>query len=33
MNLHLTDTIQMPDHQLRRQVIELCNVEVVYEGL
>jgi glucosamine-6-phosphate deaminase len=24
MNLHLTDTIQMPDHQLRRQVIELC---------
>ncbi len=25
MNLHLTDTIQMPDHQLRRQVIELCN--------
>ena len=25
MNLHLTDTIQMPDHQLRRQVIALCN--------
>lgn len=25
MNLHLTDAIQMPDHQLRRQVIELCN--------
>jgi len=25
MNLHLTDTIQMPDHQLRRQVIDLCN--------
>ena len=25
MNLHLTDTIQMPDHQLRKQVIALCN--------
>jgi len=25
MNLHLTDTIQMLDHQLRRQVIALCN--------
>ena len=25
MNLHLTDTIQMPDHRLRRQVIALCN--------
>ena len=25
MNLHLTDTIQMPDHQLRREVIALCN--------
>lgn len=25
MNLHLTDTIQVPDHQLRRQVIALCN--------
>jgi glucosamine-6-phosphate deaminase len=25
MNLHLTETIQMPDHQLRRQVIALCN--------
>ncbi len=24
MNLHLTDTIQMPDHELRRQVIGLC---------
>ncbi len=24
MNLNLTSTIQMPDHQLRRQVIELC---------
>lgn len=25
MNLNLTDNIQMPDHQLRRQVINLCN--------
>ena len=25
MNLHLTDNIKMPDHQLRRQVIDLCN--------
>jgi glucosamine-6-phosphate deaminase len=25
MNLHLTDNIQMPDHQLRKQVIALCN--------
>jgi glucosamine-6-phosphate deaminase len=25
MNLHLTDIIQMPDHQLRKQVIALCN--------
>ena len=25
MNLHLTDTIQMPNHQLRKQVIALCN--------
>ena len=24
MNLHLTDNITMPDHQLRRQVIDLC---------
>ncbi|MBQ8153745.1 MAG: PIG-L family deacetylase [Prevotella sp.] len=24
MNLHLTDTIKMPDHALRRQVIALC---------
>ena len=24
MNLNLTSTIKMPDHQLRRQVIELC---------
>ena len=24
MNLNLTSTIQMPDHQLRRQVIDLC---------
>jgi len=25
MNLNLTETIMMPDHQLRRQVIDLCN--------
>ena len=25
MNLNLTANIQMPDHQLRRQVIDLCN--------
>ena len=25
MNLHLTSTIQMPDHELRRQVIDLCH--------
>ncbi len=25
MNLNLTETIKMPDHQLRRQVIDLCN--------
>ena len=25
MNLNLTSTIKMPDHALRRQVIELCN--------
>ena len=24
MNLNLTSTIKMPDHALRRQVIELC---------
>ena len=24
MNLNLTSTIQMPDHALRRQVIDLC---------
>ena len=24
MNLNLTSTIKMPDHELRRQVIELC---------
>ena len=24
MNLNLTSTIKMPDHQLRRQVIDLC---------
>ena len=24
VNLHLTDSIKMPDHQLRRQVIDLC---------
>ncbi|MCR4916609.1 MAG: PIG-L family deacetylase [Prevotella sp.] len=25
MNLHLTSTIQLPEHKLRRQVIDLCN--------
>ena len=25
MNLNLTANIKMPDHQLRRQVIDLCN--------
>ena len=25
MNLNLTATIQMPDHELRRQVIDLCH--------
>ena len=24
MNLNLTSTIEMPDHELRRQVIDLC---------
>ena len=25
MNLNLTANIKLPEHQLRRQVIELCN--------
>ena len=25
MNLNLTSTIKMPEHTLRRQVIDLCN--------
>ena len=25
MNLNLTATIKLPEHQLRRQVIDLCN--------